>query len=383
MKRHLFLLFIIIFISLFSQEAWSSRIKDIARFQGVRPNQLMGFGLVGGLAGTGDNPKDAPFTPEAISNMLKQFGFEFDAGEINVKNFAAVMVTSDLPAFIQPGDRIDLTVSSIGSAKSLSGGTLFRTLLKGLDGNVYAVGQGMVSLGGELAGGTGSKSKHLTVGRVVNGAIVEKGVAVTMVNESGTIKLEIAQPDITTASRIADVANEYIRSYLYRIGKKPEAGRLAVALDGGTVEINIKEVPENNLIACLAGLEKLEVEADIIEKIVINEKTGTIIAGSNIAVHPVSISQSGISITIRDDGGIAKTVVAKDKRKASKDDKSQTIQSASDKPQNYEGEPIKGKVSLSNVVDALAILGVTPGELISIIQALKSAGAISAPIEII
>lgn len=382
MRKTIALLLITTILVLWTTVGYCSRIKDIARFQGVRPNQLMGFGLIGGLAGTGDNPKDAPFTPEAIANMLKQFGFDFGAGEINVKNFAAVMVTADLPAFIQPGDRIDLTVSSIGSAKSLSGGTLFRTLLKGLDGNIYAVGQGSVSLGGEVSGGTGSKNKHLTVGRVINGAIVERAVPVSMVN-GGTVKLEIAQPDITTASRVADVASDYIRSYLYRIGKKPEAGKFATALDGATVEINVADVPEHNLIPCLAGLEKLEIEVDIVEKIIINEKTGTIVAGSNIDVRPVSISQNGISITIHSDGGMAKTVVARDKRKSSKDEKAQQVQAASDKPQNYEGEPIKGKVTLSNIVDALAILGVTPSELISIIQALKSAGAINAPIEII
>lgn len=267
--------------------AQAARLKDIAQLDGVRENQLIGFGLVGGLAGTGDDPKSAPYAAEAIANMLGTWGFNYDPAQINVKNFAAVMVTGDLPAYKRGGDRMDVTVSSIGSAKSLEGGVLYPALLKGADQQVYAVAQGQVSLGGEVGGGGGGggRKQHSTVGRVPEGALVENTVPSTVLKSDSTIRYNLQQPDFSTAASIVETINALLGT------------PLAFAADAGTVAVAVPSEYQYNLVPFIARLENLQITPNGLAKVVVNQRTGTIVMGDEVTIMPVSITHNGMSLT--------------------------------------------------------------------------------------
>ena len=270
--------------------AQAARIKDIAQVDGARDNQLIGFGLVGGLAATGDDPKSAPFTAEAIANLMASQGFHVDPALIKVKNFAAVMVTADIPAYVSNGDRMDVTLSAVGTAKSLANGVLYQTLLKGADGRVYAVAQGQVSLGsaagGAGAGGGGGTAKQvLTVGRIPDGALIENEIASTILKDGKLIKLNLAHPDFTTAGKLAAAINQKLGS------------GTAWPEDAGTVNVAVPDAARSQLVDFIAAVETLEVEADSPAKLVINSRTGTIVMGSDVSILPVSVTQGSLSLT--------------------------------------------------------------------------------------
>lgn len=270
-----------------SAPALAARIKDVASIDGVRDNQLIGFGLVGGLAGTGDDPKSAPYTAEAIANMLATFGFTVEPLQVKVKNFAAVMVTADLPAFAKDGDRLDVTVSAIGTAKSLEGGQLYQTLLKGADGEVYAVAQGSVSLGSTVGGGGRGRGQSVfaTVGRIPTGALVENAVPSTILKPDGALRLNLHTPDFTTASTMVEAINSALDPGLAR------------AEDAGTVRVNVPPEYGGNLVPFIALLENLEVQPGLSAKVVINQRTGTIVLGHNVTILPVAVTHGSMTLT--------------------------------------------------------------------------------------
>lgn len=345
--------------------AATSRIKDVAKVQGVRNNQLIGYGLVVGLAGSGDTNKMV-FTNQALSNMLKAFGMTVNSPQMQLKNVAAVMVTAQLPPFVKPGDTIDITVSSMGDAKSLQGGTLLQTPLQAANGAVYAVGQGPLSVGGfSLGSGGSSRQKNFpTAGSIPGGAIVEREVP-TQFSDGNTVMLALNQPDFTTASRIADALN-------YRFGSG------AYARDPGTVVVNVPGSYTNNVVGFVASLEELAITPDSIAKIVINERTGTVVLGSNVTIDEVAVAQGSLTVTITSSKEVSQpppfsygsTVVTENKNITVDEQKGSLI-------------VLPASSQVGDVVNALNAVGATPRDIISILQAMKAAGALHAELQLI
>src|SRR5919112_1656228 len=265
----------------------TSRIKDLANFEGVRQNQLIGYGLVVGLNGSGDTLNNIPFTRQSLQAMLERLGVNIRGATIRTGNVAAVMVTANLPAFGTQGTRIDVTVSSLGDAKSLQGGTLLVTPLLGADGNVYAVGQGSVAIGGFQAEGEAAKITRgvPTVGRIVNGAIIEREIDFAL-NRLPQLRLALRNADFTTAKRIAAAVNDFI------------GGAIAEPLDPSTVQITIPKKYPGNVVALLTEIEQLQVEPDLSAKIVIDERSGIIVMGRDVRVSTVAVAQGNLTVTI-------------------------------------------------------------------------------------
>ena len=358
--------------------AQAARLKDIAQLDGVRDNQLIGFGLVGGLAGTGDDPKSAPYTAEAIANMLGSWGFNYDPVQINVKNFAAVMVTADLPAYKRGGDRLDITVSSIGSAKSLEGGVLYPTLLKGADQLVYAVGQGQVSLGSEIGGGSGGARKaHKTVGRVPEGALVENTVPSTVLKTDGTIRYNLAQPDFTTASQIASAIDNEL------------GGNSAYALDAGVVAVAVPASSLGNLVPLIARLENLEVTPGGLSRVVVNQRTGTLVLGGEAAIMPVSITHKGMTLIFGlppEPDEASTTEDAADASLAAPGEAA--AQPAASNSRNETTAKLErldtlGPTTAAQVAEAMARMSLQPGDIAAIFEAIDAAGALLGSLEVI
>ena len=342
------------------------RIKDIADVQGVRGNQLIGYGLVVGLEGTGDG-QSAAFTIQSISNMLKKFGVTVSPDAVRVKNVAAVMVTADLPPFVKSGSRIDVTVSSMGDAKSLQGGTLLQTPLRAANGDIYAVAQGPMSIGGFNFEGGGAKvqKNHVNVGRIPHGAYVEAEVPQTL-SEGGAIQVTLREPDYTTASRLAAA----IRRQL--------GGVRAHAQDAATVSIPIPADQADDLIGFIARVETVSVTPDVQAKIVVNERTGTVAIGGNVRLAPGAISHGAIHIKIDN------TPVVVPAAPFSKNSQPLVVPLKDVKVQeeNAQLAPIRATTTVDGLVRALNALGVTPRDLISILQSMHEAGMISAEIEV-
>lgn len=350
-------------------ESSITRIKDIAKVQGVRSNQLVGYGLVVGLNGSGDSNKTLE-TLQSVANMLRQFGVTIDQNSLKTKNVAAVIVTATLPPFVREGDTIDVTVSSMGDAKSIQGGTLVQTPLQAGNGIVYAVAQGAVSTGGFTAGNGGGNTRQKnfpTVGLTPNGAIVERTVEDDL-GQNGTISLSLAQPDFTTAARIVQAINARY------------AG-VATAANPGRIDIRIPPHFRSNLVGFVAGLEELPIMPDNIAKVVVNERTGTIVMGGDVSVDNIAITQGGISISIETDedvsqpmpftlGSGAKTVTTKNENVTVTEEKANTI-------------VLDATANVNDIVGALNAVGATPRDIISILQAIKAAGALHAELEII
>ena len=344
-----------------------ARIKDVAKVQGVRANQLLGYGLVVGLAGTGDSSTKSIETMQSIASMLRTFGVTVPSSQMQSKNVAAVMVTAQLPPFAKPGDTIDITGSSMGDSKSLQGGTLLQTPLRAANGQVYAVGQGPVSTGGFVFGsGCNSQQKNFpTVGTMPNGAIVEKDVPMQFSN-NGTVTLSLAQPDFTTATRIGDAIN-------YRFGA------IATARDPGTVVIAVPaEYQGDGLVGFVASLEELSIVPDNAAKIVINERTGTIVMGANVAIDSVAVTQGGLTIKISKSTDVSQppplsrgtTTTTTNTNVSVEEDKGNTIL-------------LPSTANVGDVVNALNAVGATPRDVISILQAIKAAGALHADLQLI
>lgn len=347
-------------------DAEAVRIKDLADIKGVRSNQLVGYGLVVGLDGTGDGKK-ARFTVQSMVSMLENMGITVEPGDIAVSNVAAVMVTADLPPFARSGNQIDVLVNSIGDAKNLQGGTLLLTPLKGANGQVYAVAQGPVNTGGFSAGGSGgSVQKNFpTVGRVIGGALVEREIELNF-NRRSTLTLNLRQPDFTTASRVSDAINALF------------FGNIAETPDAGTVQVKVPAAYMGNLVGLVAMIETLDVAPDALARVVINERTGTVVMGENVRLSTIAIAHGNLSIVIKESSQVSQpqpfskgeTVVSPDTDIAVKEEGKQLVL-------------MQAGTSIGDVVRALNALGVSPRDLIAIFQAIKAAGALQADLEVI
>lgn len=351
--------------------AHATRIKEVAAIQGVRSNQLTGYGLVVGLDGTGDQTTQMPYTKQALANYLEQMGISLPAtgntGQLQLKNVAAVIVTAELPAFAQPGQSIDINVSSMGNAKSLKGGTLVATPLRGADGEIYALAQGNVVVGGAGAAAGGSKVQvnHLNAGRVPQGAQVERAVS-SPLQQGNTITLGLNQTDFQTADKMVRAINQ-------RMG----AGT-AMALDGRTVQVNAPLDPGSR-VRMIAEIQEMPIEASKpAAKVVINARTGSIVLNQAVTLGPCAIAHGNLSITISTTPVISQpepfsrgqTVVAQKSDIQIKQEPGQVI--------NMPNSP-----QLTDVVRALNALGATPQDLLAILQAIKAAGAMDAELEVI
>jgi flagellar P-ring protein precursor FlgI len=349
--------------------AHAARIKEVAAIQGVRTNQLVGYGLVVGLDGTGDQTTSTPFTAQSLTAMLQQMGVTVPPGtSMQIKNVAAVMVTAQLPAFAQPGQTIDVTVSSLGNAKSLRGGTLIATPLKGADGQVYALAQGNLIVGGAGASAGGSKVQinHLSAGRVPEGATVERAVA-TPLNQGDHLQLDLNASDYNTAREVARAIN----------GKMGEG--VAQPLNGRVVRVRMPESPEAR-VAFLADIENLNVDlAAPAAKVVINARTGSVVMNQTVSLSACAVAHGNLSVTINSTPVISQpspfstggqTVVKEKAEITIKQEPGALIQ-------------MPAGTKLADVVKALSALGATPQDLLAILQAMKSAGALNAEIEVI
>ena len=346
--------------------AQAARIKDIAHIQGVRSNQLFGYGLVVGLDGTGDR-QNTEFTVQTLANLLQEYHIKVDPSDVRVKNVAAVMVTTEAPPYVQPGIRLDALVSSIGDADSLSGGTLLLTPLLGPDGRVYAVGQGPVSLGGGfIANGIGARvsQSHQTTGQVTNGVLMERPIPSQLLTPDGTIQINLSRPDFTTAQRVAAVINASL----------PDT--VAHPLSPGVVSVTPPDAALEDLVSFVASLEALRVTTDSPARVVVNGRTGTIIVGHNVRISPVAIAHGSLHIVVKTEFGVSQphpfsqgeTVVVPD---------TSIVVEESGQRQLIE-LPGGSGVGLHEIVLALNTLGVTPRDLIAVFEALKTAGALQA-----
>lgn len=350
--------------------AWAGagevRVKDVARIQGVRENELLGYGLVIGLNGTGDKAGTL-FTIQSIASMLQRMGIQVPRDRVGVRNVAAVVVTAKLPPFAKGGASVDVLVSSLGDASSLQGGTLLLTPLQAADGKVYAVAQGPVSIGGFNieAGGTGDKvqKNHPTSGRVPNGATIEREVPTTVV-QNQTLAIALNRPDFTTARRLAEA-----------IERSLGPGR-AQAEDAATIRVAVE--PGQDLVGLIARLEHVRLTPDRVAKVVINERTGTIIMGSDVRISTVAIAHANLSVQIKAEMQVSQpaplsrgqtTVVPKSEVSVHEEKSKLSL--------------VEEGASIGDLVQALNALGVTGRDLIAILQAIKQAGALQAELEIL
>lgn len=372
---------------LFVGYAYGSRIKELTEVKGVRTNQLVGYGLVVGLSGTGDG-KDSQFTFQSLGSLLERMGVTVDPKNVEkIENVAAVMVTADLPAFAKVGSTLDVTVSSIGDAESLTGGTLLVTPLKGADGKVYVVAQGPVSTGGFAVSGKAAKvTKNFpTVGRIVGGGIIENEIPYAFV-KNGAVSFSLTNPDFTNATRIVKSINTAMK------------GRLARALDAGTIEVEIPKEYSGYTIELVAMIEQLEIDPDKSSKVVINERTGTVVIGENVRISTVAIAHGNLSIEIKENSNVSQPMPfapapAAGARPTTSEDGS-TITApggntvvTSDTNISVEEEKsklflVKQSVTIADVVRGLNALGVSPRDLMTIFQALRAAGALEAKLEV-
>lgn len=349
----------------------AERIKDLVSIQGLRGNQLIGYGLVVGLDGSGDQTTQTPFTVQSITNMLAQLGVNLPPGtSLQLRNVAAVMVTASLPPFAKPGQAIDVTVSSMGNAKSLRGGTLLMTPLKGADGSVYAMAQGNILVGGVGASSAGGASSvqvnHLSVGRIAAGATVERAVA-TPLGQGEFVNLELNTTDFTTTRRIVDAINSNM------------AEGTAAAIDGRMIQVRAP-LGSDQRVAFLSQVENLEIRpAQAMAKVIINARTGSVVMNQSVTLETCAVAHGNLSVIVSSEPVISQpapfstggqTVQAERAQVEIRADKGSLIM-------------MQNSVSLSEVVKALNVIGATPQDLLAILQAMKAAGALRADLEII
>jgi flagellar P-ring protein precursor FlgI len=345
--------------------ALDARVKDVARIQGVRENELFGYGLVIGLNGTGDKAGTL-FTVQSITSMLQRLGIQVPRDRIGVKNVAAVVVTAKLPAFAKGGTTLDVVVSSLGDASTLQGGMLLLTPLQAADGQVYAVAQGPVSLGGfrvDSGGGDKIQKNHPTVGRIPNGAIIEREVPTTVV-DNHTLAISLHNPDFTTAGRLAEAVAGSLG---------PSRARVE---DAATVRVAV--LPGDDVMALIATLEHLRISPDHVAKVVVNERTGTIIMGSEVRISTVAIAHGNLSVQIRTDYQVSQPLPFSR-------GKSEVVPQRDTRVQEDRRNIslIQEGASIGDLIQALNALGVTSRDLIAILQAIKQSGALQAELEII
>jgi len=375
-----------------ASHAFAARIKDVASIGGVRDNQLVGYGLVVGLAGTGDDIENG-FTKEALANMLSRQGLAMkdeSRKKLSSNNVASVMITAEFPPFAKMGSRIDVMVSSIGDAKSLRGGSLLMTPLRGADGKVYAVAQGAVSIGGFTAGGQGGtvSKNHPTGGKIANGAFVEKELSYNFENLK-TLSINLYRPDFTTAAEMAEAINGIMP------GMMP--GVVATLVDSSTIALNIEPTFEESIVKLVSIVENINIEIDSPAVVVIDEKTGTVVMGENVRISTVAVAHGNLFIQIKDKKNVSQpssfapeppagsppvdmgngtivapggqTVVTTETTIGIEEDKNRLV-------------VVQKGVSIQDVVKALNSIGVTPGDLITILQTIKSAGALQADLKV-
>src|ERR1700757_335394 len=344
----------------------TSRIKDLANIEGVRQNQLIGYGLVVGLNKTGDFLNNIPFTKQSLQAMLERLGVNIRGLTVNTGNVAAVMVTANLPAFATQGTAIDVTVSALGDAKSLQGGTLLVTPLLGADGNVYAVAQGSIAIAGFQFEGEAAKIVRgvPTVGRISNGGIIEREIEFAL-NRLPNVRLALRNPDLTTATRIAAAINDFI-------GAPP-----AEPCDPATVQIAVPPPYKGNVVQLLTEVEQLQIEPDLGAKIVIDERSGVIVMGRDVRVSTIAVAQGNLTVSISESPQVSQPAPFSRGR-------TRVV------PRTRIGVQEEGRklalvregVSLQQLVDGLNALGIGPRDMIAILQAIKAAGAIQADIEV-
>ena len=346
--------------------AASARIKDLTSLQGVRENELFGYGLVVGLAGTGDTER-VFFTSQSISSMLGRLGIRIDPREVRSRNVAAVMVTGRLPPFARPGTAIDVAVSSIGNARSLAGGVLLVTPLTGADGETWALAQGAVQVGGYEASAAGSslRKNHPTAGRVPAGGTVERAVGHDLGH--GPLVFQLADPDFTTASRIA----------LAISGALGEGS--ARALDPAAVQVVVPEARRSDVVGLVAQLEALEVVADERARVAISERTGTVVAGRNVRIRPVVVAHGGLRVAV----GSTPVISQPGPFSPSGATVSERMATIESEELGGGAQLVPGASNVDELVQALNVLGVPPRDLIAILQAMKAAGALDAEIEVL
>jgi len=345
----------------------TSRIKDLADVEGVRENQLIGYGLVVGLKGTGDTLNRSPFTRQSLVAMLERLGVNTRGAPIRTENVAAVMVTANLPPFATQGTRIDVTVSAMGDAGSLEGGTLLVTPLLGADGEVYSVAQGPVAVGGFQATGEATQITRgvPTTGRISNGALVERELEFKL-GTMPDVRLALRNPDFTTSKRIATAVNTYL------------GAKAASAVDPGTVRLEVPRGFRGGLVELVTEIEQLRVEPDQVAKIVIDEQSGVIVMGANVRVSTVAVAQGNLTVTISEQPVVSQPEPLSE---------GQTVvvprtQVSADDEAGKKLAIINDGVTLAELVDGLNALGIGPRDLIAILQAIKAAGALQAEIEV-
>ena len=345
-----------------------SRIKDIAAFEGVRENLLVGYGLVVGLNGTGDDLNSSPFTRESLIGMLQRLGINARDDNLDTANVAAVMVTANLPPFARQGTRIDITVSALGDANSLLGGALLVTPLLAADGEVYAVAQGSIAVGGFSASGEGqSVTKGVpTNGRIPNGAIIEREIAFDLV-ELKSVKISLRNPDLTTARRIAEKINTLLGIPAAR------------STDPGTVMLEVPASYKGDTVALLTDIEQLRVKVDQLARVVINEQSGIIVMGENVRISTVAIAQGNLTIRITETPQVSQP--APFSNTGTTETVARTIIDVEEEAQRQLAVLPEG-VSLQELVNGLNALGIGPRDMITILQAIKAAGSLQAEIQV-
>ena len=347
----------------------SSRIKDLVDIEGVRENQLIGYGLVVGLNGTGDTLNNSPFTLQSLQAMLERLGMNTRDAQLRTKNVAAVMVTANLPAFATHGSRIDVNVSTLGDSTSLQGGTLLVTPLLGADGEVYAVAQGPVAVAGfNVEGDAAQVTRGVpTSGRIANGALIEREIDFEL-SQLASLRLALRNPDLTTATRIAQSINDYI------------GPGTAEATDPATVQIRMSGKYSSDIVSLLTDIEQLRVDPDQPARVVIDENSGIIVMGKNVRVSTIAVAQGNLTVTITETPEVSQPgafapygaeTVEVPRTQITVDDQSGNRMAIVD-----------GGVSLQQLVDGLNALGIGPRDLISILQAIKTSGSLQAEIEV-
>ncbi len=348
--------------------AQAARIKDVAQFEGARINQLVGYGIVVGLDGTGDTWQTT-FTEQSLAAMLSRMGVRIDPHQLRLRNVAAVMVTANLPPFARPGTRIDVSVSSIGDARSLEGGVLLVTPLRGVDGKTYAVAQGAIQVGGyEARGRTGSRRRknHLNVGRVPRGATVERALDVDLVSD-GKLRLHLLEPDLTTATAIAKAIDEALGN--------DDAARVENA---GSVVVAVPADAAKDPMGFAARIEAIEVQPDAPARVVINERTGTVVLGEHVRIAPVAVAHGGLTVEVTERISVSQPG-------ALSGGSTVAVPQSSVRAKEAGGalHMVQGGATLADLVRALNALGATPRDLVEILQAIAAAGALQARLEVL
>ncbi len=374
MSNHRILLKLVttfLIVALLASTAHAIRVKELVNISGVRNNQLIGFGLVIGLANTGDRATNVFFSIQTIVNMLQKLGVTVPAdriAQLQFKNIAVVMVTANMPPFARQGDAIDVTVSSIGDSVSLQGGMLLMTPLKGPDSLTYAVAQGSVSIGGFVVqgGAQGAQKNHPTVGKIVNGAMVEKEIPVNF-NIKKDLYLSLRRTDFTTASRIAKAVNADLKEVL------------ATALDGRTLHLKVPAFYRDNTSAFVTRIERLQVTPDTIAKVIIDERTGTVVMGENVRISTVAVAHGSLFVQIKEEPIVSQP--------SALSETGETVIVPRTRVVTEEGEDrliiVPSGIGIGEVVNALNAIGVNPRDLIAILQAIKASGSLHAELKII